>query len=176
MFKEKIKEPEVIMSICAIFLSLLAVGVALFEANIARSQQKSSVWPYLEVLGSNINGTSWRVSNKGIGPAKIKDVKVTVNGAPIRSWKQWLVSLDSDFAWPFTQSTLNGRVVSPGESIGFIKLNPKAIEKLKELIKGGVQIKYQICYCSVYQDCWVTQSIDSQPVNSCKKSETSFQH
>jgi hypothetical protein len=58
-FKETIKEPQILIAICVVALSLCALFVSLFQAKIMNEQRdlmlnqaKVSVWPRLEI---NIN-------------------------------------------------------------------------------------------------------------------------
>lgn len=165
--KSILKEPEMIMAICAVFLSLVAVSVALFEANIAREQQKVSAWPYLDVTSSNLNGMTHMVINKGLGPAIIKDVRVSFRNTPVKEWGDLFNLIDEQYPWATTTSTLRNQIISPGQTFNFLKLNK---DIFKEYLKTSKRhdISVSICYCSVYQDCWLAETETPVFVESCK--------
>ena len=174
--KSILKEPEMIMAISAVFISMVAVAIALFEASIVREQQKSSVWPHIEVLTTNVDGFVYHATNKGLGPATIEDVRVTLNKKPILEWNELLRLLDSKFSWNKKQSTINRRVISPEETIEFLQLDKDSYMRIISL-NQDFQLSVEICYCSVYKDCWKTTGLISKPVDSCETNrEYSFNH
>jgi predicted hotdog family 3-hydroxylacyl-ACP dehydratase len=101
-------------AIAAILIGLVAVAVAAYTAFIQRQQVSAQVWPYL-LVGSYDTDHAVKALNKGVGPALVRNVKLTVDGKPQRSWKQVLATLGlPDHGYEI--STLSGNVLSPGES------------------------------------------------------------
>ena len=67
-------------------LSAMVVGggsliVVLYQTHLMRQAQRASVLPYVMIaLHSNVDGVAIVVSNNGVGPALIKDVRVEKSG------------------------------------------------------------------------------------------------
>ncbi|MEO1263126.1 MAG: hypothetical protein AAFZ15_30230 [Bacteroidota bacterium] len=79
------------LSILAVVVSSIALAVSIYETGILKeqssmmqAQQKASVWPYLEMVGSYIYDEKVTVSfafeNKGVGPARIESFKILIDG------------------------------------------------------------------------------------------------
>jgi len=87
---------EMLVGVSAVVIGVCALGVSLYEASLMREQQRAAVLPILE-LGRSFYLTpededteEWRLSfsaeNVGIGPARIVDFVVTVDGEPQATW------------------------------------------------------------------------------------------
>ncbi len=175
ILKQLRKEPELLMGVSAVFISLIAVAVALFQAQIAREQLKSSVWPYLEATTSNVEGLKLRVANKGVGPAKIQDVRIRLDGKPVPKLTEAIDAFNPDFGWNIVKSTLNHRVLAAGESIDYLQLDEAGKNELSKHTR--FQLEVEICYCSVYGDCWVSRGLSAAATERCEADERlSFRH
>ena len=119
-----------VTSFIALVVSLGALCVSIYEANIMReqqvimqSQQKTSVFPYLVENIRYSFGTKgefiYELENKGIGPAKIKDASLTLNKKPVSSYMEIKNKLDDFFPeeadYGFSFSDPNGYFLSPKE-------------------------------------------------------------
>src|SRR5688572_27106200 len=76
---------EMIVAIAAIAVSIMTLFVYIYQARIMMDQQHTSVWPYVEWESTNINTETEQeyyieVVNKGVGPALVKDTKLTLDG------------------------------------------------------------------------------------------------
>ena len=127
-----------------------------------RQQLRAQVWPYLQIWTSDVNmGTAkvgMYVTNHGTGPARVRAVRVTVGGVPVKTWAD--VEQAAGFTGKVTlgHASINGVVLPPGKD--YVIMIPSDDEpsrvKLKELIlreKHGVAMT--ICYCSILDECWV---------------------
>src|SRR5262249_24941854 len=77
----------------ATFIALFAVGVAGYTAYIQRQQVRAQVWPVLELVTSNEPALQIAVSNKGVGPALIRNVVVTTDGKVATKWREVMENL-----------------------------------------------------------------------------------
>jgi len=80
------------MAILAVIISIGAFAVSVYEARIMKdqqaimqSQQKASVWPFLEAdvkfdFDSSRSTAILDIKNNGVGPARIKSFFVTIDG------------------------------------------------------------------------------------------------
>ncbi|HLI18012.1 MAG TPA: hypothetical protein VKV22_07055 [Rhodanobacteraceae bacterium] len=158
---------DALAAIIASLVGLLALVVAGYTAYIQRQQVRAQVWPYL--IGANSGGRLglfW--INKGVGPAIVRSVEVTVDGKPQSDWKTVVHSIGLPAA-DYHQSFLSGNVLSPGENLDWIQFQNKAdYDNFLRLEHGpGFQIK--VCYCSTLGDCWQTGfgGVSRQSVKQC---------
>ncbi len=72
-------------AIIASLVGLLALIVAGYTAHIQRQQVRAQVWPYLiGGISGHKNELVW--INKGVGPAIVRDVEITIDGKPQGDW------------------------------------------------------------------------------------------
>jgi hypothetical protein len=162
-----------VTSLIAVVVSLTALFVSIYEANIMKqqqeimqSQQKASVWPYiksnLSLVYSDTAKYKLTFTNKGIGPALVKKATLKWNNTPI---EQYLDLVDSVTTALETRNFYNldlgdpsRSVISPGETFPYINLAfPK--EGVGISLFRSLPFRYEIIYCSIYDDCWrITES------------------
>ncbi len=157
------------VSLSAIFVSVLTLFVYIYQARIMQSQQHASVWPYVEwtLTTSTVDGIYLSVHNKGVGPAIIKHTELLLDGIPIgaREIMNKLTKGKADSLWSFTM-TVDKRVMAPGDEIRLFHMKGEELNTM-EFGKLYERVKYKICYCSIYNECWTTT--DDEPVKSdCK--------
>jgi hypothetical protein len=154
-------------AIIASLVGLLALVVAGYTAYIQRQQVSAQVWPYL-IGGNSGNNTELVWMNKGVGPAIVKSVEVTIGGQPQRDWKMVLDTLGIRSA-AYHQSFLNGNVVSPGETIHWIRFAQRRDYDEFMHLEQRPDFRVTICYCSTLGDCWRTGfgAAPRQPVDRC---------
>ena len=72
------REPETFIAVAALIVSVSAVAVGLYEAQLQRAHDRAEVWPHVEISTyTTPQGASLFVENTGIGPAIIKSIVVT---------------------------------------------------------------------------------------------------
>src|ERR1043165_3747128 len=104
-------------TIIVTFIGISALFVSAYTAYVQRQQVRAAVWPILEYSTSNEPSIRFIVENKGVGPAIIRHVTVTVDGQPVRHWQEALQKMAGPGSYKFTQSTITGHVFSAGESL-----------------------------------------------------------
>jgi len=168
MSKKWYKEPEMIVAWSAMFISLLALLATMYEANLERENQLLSVWPRLTIQDSvsDSHGYSIRVSNKGLGPAIIKSTKIKLDGKQLNSWQDVFKKLKISGSFTTVTSTLNASIISQNETVTVVKI-AEANTGYK-VGKDRERIDLEVCYCSVYEDCWlVTKGNKYNVVKQC---------
>lgn len=173
--KHKMSVPELTVALSAILVSLCALGVSLYETRLMREQQRAAVWPYIEILPSNNSeGSSLNLFNKGTGPAKIHGVTVSNGDTVWKSWRELLDSLPGDNSIRFSYSTMHGRVLASNDALEAIRMPARDAANVGPYLQN---IDISICYCSVYDDCWLTGIGKSpEPIAACKiDEETQFE-
>ncbi|MEM6474438.1 MAG: hypothetical protein AAF802_33205 [Planctomycetota bacterium] len=143
-----------IVASSAMVASVAAVIVAVYSASIDRASARAATWPHVEFYRS-FTGTelSYAVSNRGTGPALIRYAVLEEDGTRYRTWRQWL---EEGFRLPkrgFVQSHISTRVLSPDQEIRIIQINDP---ELSVEIRENASINLMLCYCSVFEQCWIS--------------------
>ena len=179
-------QPEMIVGLSAVFIGVCALAVSVYETQLMREEQRASVLPILELSRSYYisedaeNRAAWRMSfqveNVGIGPARVLDFSVTVDGEPQNDWRTAIRELiGRDVLVAYGQSTINGRTIPPERQVTMFDLtNTELAHDIKKEID---RLDFTACFCSVYDECWITSYSafgGSTPVEQCVASEASF--
>jgi hypothetical protein len=196
-FVEWITSPQMIVSLSAVLLSVCGLFISMYEASLIREQQRASVWPNVEV-GPSLGSDTLKifVDNTGIGPARIKSASVIYKGEVKKNWPDLIRSFEfdeqdvSDY-----QSLINGRVLPPSSDEKELvfrvastsqDMDQNLAYKLSNAIRNK-RLNVKLCYCSVYDECWIASMKDVEKrfrgeqvptreqrrVESCSESEAS---
>ncbi len=147
---------ELTAAVSALVVSLTTLGVYLYQAKVMGEQQRVSVWPYVAVQMSNAEGFRIEARNKGVGPALIAKVEMAVDGKPVAS-NAALISAVLGPEWNlkgFLNTSLEGRVLSPGESyLAFHIVDPAEGRAFQEKLRSH-RFELSVTYTNVYGDAW----------------------
>jgi len=157
----------------ATFVAVLALAVSAYTAYIQRQQVRAQVWPILEYGSGNEPALRLWLANKGVGPALIRHVVVTVDGNPAADWNAAMRSLfgarvNRPGRYSYSQETIGDRVLSAGENLAiFIPHFDATQEELRTAFdKDRFRIGVEICYCSTLGDCWTLVAAGRQPART----------
>ena len=145
--------------------------------------------PYLQIdtsdLEADLRTPAYRltVQNQGVGPARVDAVVITVDGHPVpdfktlvdrccgagllRSSQRSTKQFRGNGSGEVITSTLHDRMIRPGEAVEafdwpMTPVNQPAIDKLKAGFASN-RINTSICYCSVFNDCWLRTDDNRRP-------------
>ena len=176
--------PEMLVGVSAVIIGLCALGVSLYETSLMRSEQRAAVVPILE-LGRSYNYStrdpsrnrlSFIAENVGIGPARVIDFRVTIDGELYTTWGAAMGTLaGAEDRISYSMSTINGRTIPPDRRIEMFKLSD--LEHLEAILEGFERVDFAACYCSVFDECWTTKMSTfgaSESVEGCARSDDSF--
>lgn len=182
---------EMLVAVTAIFTSVVAVGVALYSAKVDRDYARMAVWPYLligfsgtpivlsdeEILAIESGERpadnlflerSIVVMNRGMGPAVVQYASLRDASGSYPNWSAYLErGLGQKNVQMAGQSHFGSGVIPAGELIQALRVTgPRAVTALNT---AGSDSVLEICYCSVYQECWVSR-LGSLPrsIDSCE--------
>ncbi len=178
--------PEMLVGISAVVIGVCALGVSLYETKLMREEQRAAVIPLMELARSYSAGSSasgektWKLAvhaeNVGIGPARVMDFRVTVDGTPHKTWKSAMEAmLGDDRSVTYVQSTINGRTIPPDRSVTMFNLSKT--ELAADLIGEFERLDFTACFCSVFDECWTTGYRTfgaAEPVETCTRDDDSF--
>lgn len=152
---------EMLVALIAVLISFSTLAVYIYQSSLMKQQQKMSVWPYLSF------GPSWgsdylmiNLTNKGIGPAIIKQSVFEVDGEALDGIQQIMSSLPDSLQTNYSYSSIHGgQVLMAGENLNILTVHDtRTIAYLLKLFKNE-KIRLEICYASVYGDTWVSYGI-----------------
>jgi hypothetical protein len=188
---------DLVLPIAALFVSFISILIAWHHSHIMRELVKQNEriveaesLPSLEIytsdLASDLRTPTLRltVRNEGVGPARIAEVVMTVNGKPVpdfntlvdhccapglvegrkNSPKQFRGMRNGDVVL----SQLRDRMVRPGEEVDAFAWpvtdeNKPTVDRLKNDVESEA-VNVAICYCSVFDECWTRTDEDRRPV------------
>ncbi len=167
---------------------LISAAVAYFafeQAEATKKMQIGSVWPNVAYDFSNIGDAGEReismlVTNRGVGPARIAAMQVSYGGKAYPDIRSLMKAccVDGNGNIGVIVQNVNGEVIAPGDEIDFVQLTPalsgeRTYERFGKL---RADLRVRICYCSVFEDCWIEDSRASaaRPVAQCPADWTQF--
>lgn len=159
--KRKI-DTGLLIGISAMVISIATLFVYIYQASIMKDQLHTAVWPHVEWSISKYKGFSLQVTNKGIGPAIIKKSTFYVDNKEAKDLSEFFKLLlgDKKKKMAVIASYVNGRVMSAGESFRPFEVLDSTNIKLLDSAFVKHDIRFEICYCSVYGNCWTSKGIE----------------
>jgi len=159
-FTDWLLEPQTLIALSAVLLSVCGLFVSLYETSLMRQEQRASVWPRVSI-GFTINDTlvTFIAENAGVGPARVQTAWARHGDSTMANWGELIIRTS---AGPVSVNSsinlVNGRVMSPEKRIEFAILDfrdeQQAALLAASIFEGETDIR--ACYCSVYNECWVT--------------------
>jgi hypothetical protein len=146
----------------ALIISIVAMFISIYEANILKSQQTSMVWPYLHLSQQyDSAGFGIEISNKGTGPAIVTSVQVDYNGIPIENVDILMDSLNPKRTFGYDilrNSSVGNQVFMSGENR--IVFGLPYNEETRVVMDNLHKVRMRIAYKSVLDEYWVFDSKD----------------
>lgn len=153
-----------LLAFSAVFLSLAALVVSVLQTQILRDQQRSSVWPHLQVYAQvDEPELAYQLVNNGVGPAIVESFAIEWEGETYAGMEPVLRELmaraggpDSlgDFGWYYTE-VLPGEVIPAGGSVrlGQVLHSYRFLRDLQDAI-ADESFHVRIRYADVYGETW----------------------
>lgn len=169
MANKKNNNPEMIIAISALLVGVVTTFTSIYSAYIDREYARASVWPKLELYRSyDSNSFSYGVANKGTGPAIINYVTIRDGNEYIKQWRD-LKSMSESHQGRYSQSHISSITISPQDRLAPITLDGERAQLLYKKDNSDNRLQITICYCSIYQECWVVdRSSQPSPVSACE--------
>ncbi len=154
---------QILIGAPAFFISIVVAWATFVQADATRKMQEASAWPRLETGTSFDNSGDERtvaitLGNKGIGPALIQSVRITLDGAPYNDFPALAIDLNGgDWEGAMSQQAFEG-VIQAGETLEIVRLTGGSMRAAFARALRDVRIQGEICYCSIYGTCWLLQT------------------
>ena len=168
-FKDLIKEPQniiaigvTIISMCALVVSIMQTRIMSEQRSLMYEQAKASVWPRLDMGHSKSHREDYKlfefslgISNAGVGPAIITDVRVSYKEKTIKNWWDLFKAfeLPKDMNTMIGNSNINNSIIKIGEDTIFLNLTEN-LPLAEFFLKNNKDIKIEVWYNSIYGDKW----------------------
>jgi hypothetical protein len=174
-------------SLAALAVSALALALGAYQTRLMQTQARASVWPFV-VLGYNFNdggpqgGFELHVENNGVGPAILRSVLVRFDGKPVRHWKEVFAQIvpGGGTTMKGLLTGLHAVVIPPSTNrdtaVAAFRISDP--DKAKLVLAAVDRLSVDICYCSIYDDCWVAHWLNAKldSVAACHESDTEFDY
>lgn len=173
----KASRVDLFIALCALVVSCLAAGAAVYQGRLISSQLSVTVWPYLTFRESSSNTyVDVDVQNVGSGPAIVGAATLYVDGKPQPSLSAALRELGFSPKHDATVTLTNlgpGQVIRSGDVLPLVHVDSRQFAALAGAAEKRIRI--EVCYCSMLQQCWRKATGDDYPteVKACDKSGTS---
>jgi hypothetical protein len=153
-----------IISISAMLISLMTLGVFIYQTSLLRQQQFLSVLPYLSIgnYGTGTENFSIIIENNGIGPAFVESSTIFYDGETYEmDLPGFLLAHvpEMDSVNNFYYSNIyEGRMITAGETINVIQIDNSLEDtyRLMEVIQklSKKEFNYELIYQSIYKERW----------------------
>jgi hypothetical protein len=174
---------DLILGGLAVFLSMVSVFIAVQHGKTMERLVAANSWPNIS-YGTGNEGDkgekliTLQLKNTGVGPARIDSFELFYKDKPYSDvgslMKDCCIAKPGVVSNNSTSLVLN-EVLPARDSIEFISLAPQnnLPEIWNALDKERFKIRVRVCYCSVFDECWVRNSNVSRPapVSQCAPSQ-----
>ena len=151
------------------------------QAN-ARLVQANS-WPLLQFATGNANDKgeneiTLKIENAGVGPAKLISFEIFRGDERIRTPRDLVAALDPSASRPMLQLGITlPTVLRAGTDTLIVGMKREGNEALwDKLNKERFRLRFRACYCSVFDECWVSNltTVSPEPVEQCAVTPDTF--
>ena len=165
---------DLTLALSAMFVSIVSLAVAVHHGNAMDRLVAANSWPFLMYSTSNTDPQGNRritlnVENDGVGPARVQTFEVWWQGQPVATAPELLQRCCmTDSKTPLDSSTARSlhlvigqvasRVMRAGDAESFMSLELKDANAdiWHRLDIARLQLKLRACYCSVFDECWIS--------------------
>ncbi len=154
---------QTVLSVVGVVIAVLALYAALTESAAVRQQTAAAVWPFVQLIiedydTGDVAGFSFAFSNVGVGPARMQDVRVSIDGKASRNWSELVASVDGDTGVSVNRSFISDRVLRPDESIVVFSTTDADLARKLSVAVSKPTSALTFCYCSIFDQCWLADS------------------
>lgn len=154
---------QTILSVVGVVIAVLALYAALTESAAVRQQTAAAVWPFVQLMVENYDtgeeaGFSFAFTNAGVGPAKMQDVRVTVDGRVARDWRELVESVEGNIDAPVNRNFISDRVLRPDETVAVFGTTDADLARKMVGAISKPRSTLEYCYCSIFDECWLADS------------------
>lgn len=167
---------QTVLSVAGVFIAIVALYAALVESAAVRQQTAAAVWPFVQFSihdydSGETAGFTMSFTNAGVGPAKMREVRLIIDGEPMRDWAHAVTQLGGELTDQVDRNYISHRVLSPNETVDVVNTTAADLARRFQQAIADPDNSVTYCYCSIFDDCWLADSrLDIQnpePVGQC---------
>jgi hypothetical protein len=183
------------MAVCAVVVSLVSLWLGIHSAQSMDRLVAANSFPYLETsrstnLFENMPGTDrprgtveYEFVNNGVGPARIEWVELTFKGNKVRNYDELLEAccstVERNIQGLNVRGMASGKLVPANQHFKMVSW-PQPLDEnpnWKALHSQMNDIAVSVCYCSVFNECFVRRPKVSRPesVEACGANPQMFE-
>jgi len=167
---------QTLLSVVGVFIAVVALYAALSESSAVRQQTAAAVWPFVQLSIENSDtgdaaDFTLSFTNAGVGPAKMRTMRLIVDGEPMRDWVSTVAHLGGKRSDNVNRNFISNRVLSPDEKVDSFHTNDPELARKFQAAMSNPGNYITFCYCSIFNECWVADSRndlqDPEPAKEC---------
>lgn len=156
---------QTILSVVGVFIAVLALYAALTESDAVRQQTAAAVWPFVQISTADFDsgdraGFTLSATNAGVGPALVHSMRVVIDGEPMHDWAHVVAHLGGALDTQVERNSISNRVLSPSQTVVLISTMNPALARAFHAVVANPENSVSLCYCSIFDDCWLVDSRD----------------
>lgn len=178
---------HMLVGLPTLIISITLAYATFVQADATRKMQQGGALPFLSYGTGNTedesggNRITFSLANNGVGPALMGPIEMRYKGQVVRTPRELLercCGYAPGKGISYTTSPASDIAVRPGEKVNFIGLpRTQANEALwRKLDRERWAVRVRSCYCSIFDDCWVIDGMQSRPkpVRQCPTDWTRY--
>ena len=171
------QDSNTLLTFSAIFISLVTLFILIYQTSLAskqfdleQKQQLASVMPYVQIGVGHSTTEEFKIfiSNNGIGPAFIKEVRVHYDGKLYENVDfAALINQGIDMYQGKLYEYANifpGRVLPSNENVLHVSIAKGGESNINNDIFYNGKAELEIEYASIYDERWVVRGLFNEPV------------
>jgi hypothetical protein len=176
---------DLVIAGCAIGISIISLIIAVAHGRTMNKLVKANSWPFLELETSNFDEAanesviSFRIRNTGVGPARLEALSLRYDGKEVRDIRTLMLACcmpperRGPISSPLATNRATPRVIPAKEALVLLWWQRPTGEETAiwdALDRERFRLTYQGCYCSVFDECWVSPLNGERPtpVEDCR--------
>lgn len=169
--RRKPRDPEFWIAIGALAVSALAMASSVMQVSLQRNQERALVWPHVSSSSAySSEGYSYNAANKGLGPALVRHVELSVDGRVVSGWGEVLDAVlgpEHGYNWDQMKANdLEDTILAADTRL--VMFGIPWDERVRAGFGGEQRISARICYCSFLGECWISRpGLDHERVEQC---------
>lgn len=164
---------DIAMACAALLVSCISLYVAIHHGQTMEKMVAANSWPNLEpgiTVGERDGDRSARlqisVANTGVGPARLETLELWHDGKPLADARALIDTMaeqgkaaGASLSANVEAMSLVGTVIGAREDRPLLTITPKDTDLWRlHVIRFAVQLQSRICYCSVFDECSVSDT------------------
>jgi hypothetical protein len=179
---------ELTIAFTALITSISSIAIAIHHGHIMEKLVQANSIPYMQGGFSNATPERERILsldllNRGVGPAHEQSLRVKVGDRYVRSLRELIAvsfgaeqAAEVELALDPIKNEVPKRFIPGGgqQQVFSIPRTDENAEYWDRLNATRESWDVEICYCSVFEDCWqvLGSAADPEPVDSCQRDES----